>query len=90
MCEAKNKGHGTLVEDSMSPLQMKFLSALWTAAIVGQVIAKPFGVQLSHSSVCWLLTQMRMSAQRPLWRAYQQNPEAVRRRKQGDYPKLRR
>ena len=31
-----------------------------------------------------------MSAQRPLWGAYQQEPEAVRRWKQEDYPKLRR
>ena len=31
-----------------------------------------------------------MSAQRPLWRAYQQEPEAVRPWKQEDYPKLRR
>lgn len=74
----------------MSPLQLKFPFALWTAAMVGQVIAKRFGVRLSHSSVCRLLTQMGMSAQRPLWRAYQQDPEAVRRWKQEDYPKLRR
>lgn len=73
-----------------SPLQLKFPFALWTAAMVGQVIAKRFGVRLSHSSVCRLLTQMGMSAQRPLWRAYQQDPEAVLRWKQEDYPKLRR
>ena len=33
---------------------------------------------------------MGMSAQRPLWRAYQQDPEAVRRWKEEEYPKLRR
>ena len=74
----------------VNPLQLKFPFALWTAAMVGQVIAKHFGIHLSHSSVCRLLTQMGMSAQRPLWRAYQQDPEAVRRWKQEDYPKLRR
>ena len=31
-----------------------------------------------------------MSAQRPLWRAYQQDPQAVRRWKHEDYPRLRR
>ena len=74
----------------MSPLQLKFPFALWTAAMVGQVVAKRFGVRLSHSSVCRLLTQMGMSAQRPLQRACQQDPQAVRRWKQEDYPRLRR
>ena len=73
-----------------SPLQLKFPFALWTAAMVRELIAKRFGVHLSHSSVCRLLTQMGMSAQRPLWRAAQQDPQAVRRWKEEDYPKLRR
>ena len=73
-----------------SPLQLKFPFALWTAAMVRQLIAKRFGVHLSHSSVCRLLAQMGMSAQRPLWRAYQQDPQAVRLWKEEDYPKLRR
>lgn len=75
---------------STSPLQLKFPFALWTAAMVGQVIARRFGVRLSHSSVFRLLSQMGMSAQRPLWRAYQQDPDAVRRWKQENYPRLRR
>lgn len=72
-----------------SPLQLKFPFALWTAAMVRDLIAKHLGVRLSHSSVCRLLNQMGLSAQRPLWRAYQQDPEAVRRWKEEDYPKLR-
>jgi hypothetical protein len=36
-------------------------------------------VRLSHSSVCRLLHQLGLSGQRPLWRAYQQNPEVVKR-----------
>ena len=73
-----------------SPLQLKFPFALWISAMVGDLIAKHLGVHLSHSSVCRLLGQMGLSAQRPLWRAYQQDPEAVRRWKEEDYPKLRR
>lgn len=73
-----------------SPLQLKFPFALWTAAMVRHLIAKHLGVHLSHSSVCRLLNQLGLSAQRPLWRAYQQDPEAVRRWKEEDYPKLRR
>ena len=72
-----------------SPLQLKSPFALWTAAMVRKLIAKRFGVHLSHSSACRLLAQMGMSAQRPLWRAHHQDPQAVRRFKEEDYPGLR-
>ena len=45
-----------------NPLQFPF--ALWTAGMVRELIAKRLGVQLSHSSVCRLLGQMRLSVQR--------------------------
>jgi transposase len=45
---------------------------------------------MSHSSVCRLLHQLGLSAQCPLWRAYQQNPEAVKRWLETDYPAIRR
>ena len=73
-----------------NPLQFKFPFALWTAAMVQTLIAERFEVQLSHSSVCRLLDQLGLSAQRPLWRAYQQNPEVVRRWLEKDYPAIRR
>lgn len=73
-----------------NPLQFKFPFALWTAAMVQTLVAERFEVQLSHSSVCRLLDQLGLSAQRPLWRAYQQNPEAVRRWLEKDYPAIRR
>jgi transposase len=73
-----------------NPQQLKFPFALWTAAMVQTVIADRFQVRLSHSSVCRLLNQLGLSAQRPLWRAYQQNPEAVKRWLQTDYPAIRR
>jgi transposase len=73
-----------------NPQQLKFPFALWTAAMVQTVIADRFQVRLSHSSVCRLLNQLGLSAQRPLWRAYQQNPEAVKRWLETDYPAIRR
>ena len=51
---------------SMSPVQLKFPFALWTAAMVSQIIAKAFRGTSEHSSVCRQLTQMGMSAQRLL------------------------
>ena len=68
-------------------MQLKFPFALWTAAMVREMIAKQFRVRLSHSSVCRLLGQMGLSVQ---WRAYQQDPEAVRRWKEEEYPRGRR
>ena len=73
-----------------NPLQMKFEFALWTCAMVGQLIGRKFGVSLSRTSVNRLLTQLGLSAQRPLWRAYQQDPEKVAHWLKVAYPRIRR
>ena len=73
-----------------NPLQLKFPFAMWTAAMVQTLIAERYKVKLSHSSVCRLLYQLGLSVQRPLWRAYQQNPEAVKQWLETDYPAIRR
>ena len=73
-----------------NPLQLKFPFALWTAAMVQTLIAERYKVRLSHSSVCRLLHQLGLSAQRPLWRAYRQNPAAVTRWLESEYPAIRR
>ena len=73
-----------------NPQQLKFPFALWTAAMVQALISERFKVPLNHSSVCRLLHQLGLSAQRPLWRAYQQDPNAVRRWLEADYPAIRR
>ena len=58
--------------------------------MVQVLIAKRFKVALSHSSVCRLMNQIGLTAQRPLWRAYQQDPEAVKQWLEKDYPAIRR
>ena len=72
-----------------NPLQLKFPFALWTSKMVGQAISKRFGITLSKASVCRLLHQLGLSPQRPLWRAYQQNPEAVEKWLSEEYPRIK-
>ncbi len=73
-----------------TPLQLNFPFALWTAAMIQTLILERFGVRLSRSSVSRLLNQLGLSAQRPLWRAYQQNPDAVKRWVSEDFPEIQR
>lgn len=68
------------------PRQMQFEFALWTREMVRQVIRREFGVALSVVSVGRLLRKLGLSPQRPLHRAYEQNPEAVERWKKETYP----
>ena len=73
-----------------NPMQMKFVFALWTIDIIRKLIKDKFGIVLSKASVNRLLDQMGLSAQKPLWRAYQQNPEAVDSWLKSEYPKIKR
>src|SRR5215204_1885873 len=59
------------------PRQLQFAFALWTRAMVRELIGREFGVRLSEVSVGRLLRKLGLSPQRPLYRAYQQNPEVV-------------
>jgi transposase len=71
------------------PRQLRFAFALWTRAMVRDLIRREFGVGLSEVSVGRLLRKLGLSPQRPLYRAYQQNPEAVARWKAQEYPQIR-
>ena len=72
-----------------NPLQLRFTFALWTTEMVAEVIRRKFGVKLSRWSVGRLLNQLGLSAQRPLWRAYQQDRERVERWLKEEYPRIR-
>jgi transposase len=71
------------------PTQLKFPFALWTCKMIGEVIFKKFKVRLSRTSVNRLLTQLGLSAQRPLWRAYQKNPQAVEQWLKVEFPAIK-
>lgn len=71
------------------PRQLRFAFALWTRDMIRELIAREFGVCLSAVSVGRLLAKLGLSPQRPLYRAYEQNPEAVERWKNEEYPAIR-
>jgi transposase len=71
------------------PRQLSFGFALWTREMVREVIRREFAVALSVVSVGRLLRTLGLSPQRPLWRAYQQNPAAVEQWKTETFPAIR-
>ena len=74
---------------SGDPRQYKFTFALWTSQMVRELIRDRFGVSLSRASVCRLLNQLGLSAQRPPWRAFQRDPQVVERWLKEVYPGIR-
>jgi transposase len=73
-----------------NPLQLKFPFALWTREMVRALIKSRYGIVLSLSSVGRLLAHLGLTVQRPLWRAWQQDPVAVDRWKHVEFPKIQR
>lgn len=71
-----------------NPLQLKFDYALWTLAIIRQVIARQFGVKLSEVSVGRLMKRLGFSPQRPVYRAWQQDPVLAQSWQDTQYPRI--
>lgn len=57
-----------------NPLQLKFSYALWTREMVKELIKKKFGIKMSEVSVGRLLKKLGLSCQKPLMKAFQQDP----------------
>jgi transposase len=70
------------------PRQLSFGLALWTRGMIQELILRQFGVRLSLVSVGNVLAKLGMSPQRPLYRAYEQNPEKVAEWKQKTFPQI--
>jgi transposase len=71
-----------------NPLQLKFEYALWTLAMIRELIRREFSVTLSEVSVGRLMRRLGFSPQRPLYRAWQQNPKLVDEWRTQEYPKI--
>jgi len=72
-----------------NPPQEQFPYALWTLALIRELIRSECGVRLSEVSVGRVLRTLGFSPQRPLRKAYQQDPAWVDQWRHKDYPKIR-
>ncbi len=71
-----------------TPQQFKFQSALWTLLIIREVIKQKFEINLSEASVGRLMKRLGFSPQRPLYRAWQQDPVRVQQWQDKVYPEI--
>ncbi len=70
------------------PNQLKFPFALWTREAVQALIAREFGIRLAITTVGNYLCRWGFTPQKPAVRAYERNPEAVRRWLEEEYPAI--
>lgn len=71
------------------PRVYSFGLALWTRALIRDLIKKKFGKEISLVTVGRILKKLGMSAQRPLYRSWKQDPERVERWKREEYPAIK-
>jgi len=71
-----------------NPLQFKFEFALWTRPMIRALIHEKMGISLSLASIGRLLAQLGLTCQKPLMRAFQQNPALVEKWLREEYPRI--
>lgn len=72
------------------PDQLKLPFVLWTREAVRDLITRQCGLRLSVWTVGRYLARWGFTPQKPIRRAYEQDPEAVRRWLRAEYPAIRR
>ena len=70
------------------PNQMKLPFILWTTEAVGDLIDKKYGIKLSPSTVGRYLREWGFSPQKPIYKAIEQDPKAVKRWLDEKYPAI--
>jgi transposase len=71
-----------------TPDELDLPFALWSRAAVQELVLRRFGVRLAVRSMGTYLARWGFTAQKPLRRAYEQDPAAVRRWLRRDYPAI--
>ncbi|WP_425218959.1 IS630 family transposase [Ralstonia solanacearum] len=69
-----------------TPDQLKMPYALWTCAAVGQLIEQCFGIRLAVRTVGLYLSRWGFTPQKPMRKAYEQSPAAVKKWLEHDSP----
>src|SRR4030066_1418305 len=72
-----------------TPDQLKLPFYLWTREAVGRLIEDRFGIRLSGWTVGRCLAQWGFTPQKPARRAFERDPERVRRWLDEEYPAIR-
>jgi transposase len=92
--EPRLAGHpaATIVKQitDRTPDQLKLPFALWTREAVRDLIAQRYGIHVSVRTVGRYLERWGFTPQKPLRRAYERDPAAVKRWKQQEYPAIAR
>jgi transposase len=70
------------------PRQLSFGLALWTREMIQELIFQQFAIRLTKQSVGNVLARMGMSPQRPLYRAYERDPEKTEEWKKWTFPEI--
>jgi len=71
------------------PRQWGFDFGLWTRKIVSALVLEKFKIDMGLTAVGRLLAELNITPQKPLRRAYERDPEAVRTWQKETYPKIR-
>jgi transposase len=71
------------------PRQYGFDFGLWTRVLVADIIRQKFNIEMGVTAVGALLARLEITPQKPLRRAYEQDPEAVRLWRDVEYPRIR-
>jgi transposase len=71
------------------PRQLQFDFGLWTRDMIGAIVEREFEVRLHRTTIGRILHKLGFSPQRPLRRAFQQDPAAVRTWKTQTFPTIR-
>lgn len=71
------------------PEQLRLPFYLWTREAVSQLIEQRFGIRLSVWTVGRYLSRWGFTPQKPVRRAFERNPKAVRRWLEEEYPGIR-
>ena len=71
-----------------TPDQLKMPYALWTRVAVAQLIERRFGIRLAVRTMGLYLARWGFTPQKPLKKAYEQSPAAVKKWLDEDYPNI--